>query len=71
MIDPGQAKALLNIGGATAALLAVVATGAALAERTPDNVWITAACYGAPAALAFAGYCWIAHRPRAPRIGRA
>jgi hypothetical protein len=53
---------IVNIGGTGAALLAVVAVGAALTDLAPAGVWITAACYGFPAAVAFAAYCWIAHR---------
>ena len=54
----------LNIGGTAAALLAVVAAGAGLSELAPDNVWITAGCYGVPGAIAFAAYAWIAHRAK-------
>lgn len=53
---------LINIGGTSAAVLAVVAAGAALSEIAPAGVWFTAASYGAPAAVAFAIYWWIAHR---------
>ena len=61
----GSGAELLNIAGTAGALLAVVATGAALTNLAPDNVWISAACYGGPAAIAFAGYSWIAHHRRA------
>jgi len=55
---------LINIGGSAAGLLAVVAAGAALSDLAPASVWFTAASYGAPAGVAFAIYCWIAHRRR-------
>ena len=53
---------LINIGGTSAALLAVVAAGAGLSEIAPAGVWFTAACYGAPAAVAFSLYWWVSRR---------
>jgi hypothetical protein len=53
----------LNIGGAVAAVLAVVATGAGLSAALPDpSPWLTAAAYLAPASLAFAAYWWMAQK---------
>jgi len=59
---PGAPRELLNIGGTAAALFAVVVAGGWLAGLGPANVWLTAASYGAPAALAFAAYCWVSRR---------
>jgi hypothetical protein len=52
---------LINIGGTSAALLAVVAVGGWLSEMAPAGVWFTAASYGAPAAVAFTLY-WLVSR---------
>jgi hypothetical protein len=60
--SPALAPELVNIGGTAAALLAVVASGAALSALAPQTVWFTAASYGAPAGVAFAVYCWVTRR---------
>jgi hypothetical protein len=53
-----------NIVGTSGALLAVVATGAGISAALPEpsSAWLFAAAYGAPAAVAFAVYWWIAQR---------
>jgi hypothetical protein len=54
---------ILNLGATVAAVLAVVATGAALSAALPaGSPWLTAAAYLAPASLAFAAYWWIAQK---------
>jgi hypothetical protein len=54
---------LVNIGGTSAAILAVVAAGSGILAVLPSpDVWQTAAAYLAPAGLAFAAYWWIAQR---------
>jgi hypothetical protein len=60
--SPALPPELVNIGGTTGALFAVVASGAALSAIAPQTVWFTAASYGAPAAGAFAAYCWVTRR---------
>jgi hypothetical protein len=55
---------IVNIGGTAGALLAVVGAGAGLSTLLPQTVWFTAAAYGAPAAVAFFGYCCVARRLR-------
>jgi hypothetical protein len=52
-----------NIVGTSIAILAVVATGSAIAAAVPDlSVWQFAGAYLAPGALAFAAYWWIAQK---------
>jgi hypothetical protein len=54
---------LVNIGGTSAAILAVVAAGSGIVALLPNpDTWQTAAAYLAPASLAFAAYWWIAQR---------
>jgi hypothetical protein len=55
---------LMNILGTGAALLGVVATGAAISSALPDpsSPWLFAASYAGPGALAFAAYWWIAQK---------
>jgi hypothetical protein len=55
---------VVNIVGTGGALLGVVAAGAAISSALPDpsSPWLFAASYGAPAAIAFAIYWWIAQR---------
>ena len=54
----------VSILGILAAVLAVVATGAAMSAVLPAPAppWLLAASYGAPAAMAFTVYWWIAQR---------
>jgi hypothetical protein len=54
----------VNILGILAALLAVVGIGAAMSAVLPAPAppWMLAASYGAPAAMAFTVYWWIAQR---------
>lgn len=60
-IIPAEVTNILGTGGA---LLAVVATGAGISAAlpAPTSAWLFAAAYGAPAAVAFAVYWWIAQR---------
>jgi len=55
---------LVNILGTAGALLTVVASGAAISAALPEaaSPWLFAASYGAPGAIAFAVYWWIAQR---------
>ena len=54
---------IITIGGAAAAILAVVGAGAGLSSALPEaSPWLTAASYLAPAGLAFAAYWWIAQK---------
>jgi len=47
-----------------AALIGVVASGAAFAAALPETAspWLSVSAYGAPAAVAFAAYWWITQR---------
>ncbi|MDB5444990.1 MAG: hypothetical protein JWQ97_307 [Phenylobacterium sp.] len=68
--ERGQARVravpaeLMNIIGLIAALFGVVATGVAISAALPHGAdpWLNASAYGAPAAVAFAVYWWIAQR---------
>ena len=55
---------LMNILGLIAALVGVLVTGAAISAVLPPGAdpWLGVSAYGAPAAIAFAGYWWIAQR---------
>lgn len=55
---------LANILGTAGAVLAVVTAGAGISAALPDlaSPWLFAAAYGAPAAIAFVAYWWIAQR---------
>lgn len=55
---------IVNIVGTVGALFGVVAAGAAISAALPDpsSPWLFAASYGAPGAIAFAVYWWIAQR---------
>lgn len=55
---------ILNILGTAGGVLGVVAAGGAISSALPDpaSPWLFAASYGAPAAIAFAVYWWIAQR---------
>lgn len=55
---------VINIGGTSAAILAVVAAGAGLSSVLPDpaSPWMEAAAYLAPGSLAFAAYWWVAQK---------
>jgi hypothetical protein len=64
----GVPPEVVNIGGTGAGVLGVVATGAGLSALAPQTVWFAAASYGAPAVVAFAAYCWIAHRFRSVEV---
>jgi hypothetical protein len=60
----GLPPELVNIVGTSVAVLGVVAAGAAIASAlpAPSSPWLFAASYGAPGAIAFAAYWWIAQR---------
>jgi hypothetical protein len=63
-LHPPIPRELLTIGGFAAAIFFVVATGAALSGLLPEHapMWLNAGAYGAPAAVAFAAYWWVAQR---------
>ncbi|MFD1190611.1 hypothetical protein [Phenylobacterium conjunctum] len=60
----GVPRELINIVGTALALFAVVAAGGLISSVLPDNgsPWLFAASYGAPAAVAFVIYWWIAQK---------
>ncbi len=53
-----------SILGTGAALIGVVASGAAIAAALPDaaSSWLSVSAYGAPVAVAFTAYWWITQR---------
>jgi len=57
-------REILAMGGFGAAILFVVASGAALSSVLPAHaaMWMNAGAYGAPAAIAFAAYWWVAQK---------
>jgi hypothetical protein len=66
--ERGVAPEVVNMGGTSAGVLGVVATGAGLSAIAPQTVWFAAASYAAPAAVAFAVYCWVAHSFRSAEV---
>ena len=60
----GVPRELINIVGTAFALFAVVALGGMISAALPESnsPWLFAASCGAPAAIAFAIYWWIAQR---------
>lgn len=60
----GIPRELINIIGTALALFAVVATGGMISSVLPPggSPWLFAASYGAPAAVAFVIYWWIAQK---------
>jgi hypothetical protein len=57
-------REIMAMGGFAAAIFFVVASGAALSSVLPAHasMWLTAGAYGAPAAIAFAAYWWVAQK---------
>ena len=57
-------REILAMGGFGAAILFVVASGAGLSSVLPAHasMWLNAGAYGAPAAIAFAAYWWVAQK---------
>jgi hypothetical protein len=58
---PREIVTMASFGGA---ILFVVASGAGLSSLLPEHasMWLNAGAYGAPAAIAFAAYWWMAQR---------
>jgi hypothetical protein len=58
---PTELVTMASFGGA---ILFVVAAGAGLSSLLPmhASMWLNAGAYGAPAAIAFAAYWWVAQK---------
>jgi hypothetical protein len=61
---PAIPREVVTMAGFGLAILAVVAAGAGLSSLLPQHagMWLNAGAYGAPAAIAFAAYWWVAQK---------